>query len=291
MFSKIFKQECRETAKIALIAFSATIGLNLIGELMLMSANSTLQSSGGFFGIFAPACVLMGFTVHLATRYYQTMIGQRAYFTHAIPAKSSTIMNAKLAWFSLLQFVVMALAIYCVGVHMSAWTVIRSEASQFLSYGERFAQIWQNIGYYFANLTYFEALFWVLTLIAGAIIPVIWTAAVVALSNHRVFNRMSESTGVLISIAVTYAANQVVSLAVVFLIPVYLKVETVNGALQQFDLVSGNLVDLVMSAEMSANGDLDISYFPIATPIFTVLLLAVGYWIARQMVTKHLNLR
>ena len=95
MFKLLIKHEIRELWKnlrvlwgVALMAYLLALGTMLIH-------NPILNGMALFIAILSLLALSIGPIIFIVTRYYRTMAGSEAYFTHTLPIDSATIFGAK----------------------------------------------------------------------------------------------------------------------------------------------------------------------------------------------------
>ncbi|XCB29347.1 hypothetical protein RQN30_08885 [Arcanobacterium hippocoleae] len=309
MFVKIFKQEFRETAKLIGFGLGLAIVLDVMSLFMILSPYTALQITGNIMGVMVPFALLISIFFYLANRYWKTMYGQRAYFTHALPVNSAVILRAKFLWFylvhllaavvSVIGFTFFSLASVSSYRGLSGWinsagVVVRPEPSIWVKMGDLCALFAQTI----ANLDLIKIAAIAALILGCELLAVVWVLASSALANHRIFSRLSENWALAISIVSTYLVYQTVTVVSIFAIPLHLVLrETADGRWSSTQFVAGGIMDVVTregNSEVISKAEFSSSSYsviPLGMFLVIVLLLLLGYWISHQMLKKQLNLR
>lgn len=300
MFAKLIKQSIRDTWKVLTVAIILTVVISFSALLMMLSDFTVLQIFAGIGGILAPIALIFGSFIYLARDYYQTMYGKRAYFTHSLPVKSGILLAAKLLWFYLIELVIFVVAIlglvlFSAGESVSSG-IIPGVAAPTVSYSEKLDTALQTFGGYFTDVTLPQALVYAGVLLAAVLMWVIWMITCFAIANHRIFNRMSETAAVIISLIGTYLVYQAMSFIAIFAVPVQLLMVTDSvGHVANIELVFGQILGVGSFIEQNAGIKITLgssySLIPLGILVEFVLVTVLGYWIAHRMITRHLNLR
>lgn len=101
MLSKIIKYEFKSTTRAYVVTFLSIIALTFLAALVqyVPDGNEFVDIMKNLL-IIVYICIIcampVGILLAQAVRFYRTMLGNTSYFTHTIPAKKSTLINAKL---------------------------------------------------------------------------------------------------------------------------------------------------------------------------------------------------
>lgn len=116
MFAKLFKYEAKEMGWQLLLYLVVGLVVVFVSGLLSLTDQSFLATTGATFG--AMVAIIIPFLVFIigVKYYYQTIYGQRGYFTNTLPASGGTVLGAKSLWL----FITMVLSI-CWGGLALGW--------------------------------------------------------------------------------------------------------------------------------------------------------------------------
>lgn len=279
MFAKLFKYEAKEMGWQLLLYLVVGLVVVFVSGLLSLTDQSFLATTGATFG--AMVAIIIPFLVFIigVKYYYQTIYGQRGYFTNTLPASGGTVLGAKSLWL----FITMVLSI-CWGGLALGWVILTRwarAAGPELSFGDKFAATWEAIGKLLQSTSAYLIIAAIVVLLLVAAQFVLWVVCFSALANRFSFAYLSTNNAVTISAILIYVVYEAVLSLFTFLVPVTLRI-TGSTSSPQMQLVYG----AIFSQTFESPG----IFLPLGM-LAIIPLLACGYWFAHNSLSRHLSLR
>lgn len=279
MFAKLFKYEAREMGWQLLLYLVVGLAVVFVSGLLSLTNQSFLAPMGTTIG--ALVAVIIPFLVCIigAKYYYQTIYGQRGYFTNTLPASGGTVLGAKFLW--LFISVLLAICWSCLALGWVIFSRVSGASGAKLSFGDKFAATWEAIGKLLQGAPAFLIVFIIVTLLLAAAQFVLWVGCFSALANRFGFAYLSTNKAVTISAILIYVVYEAVLALFTFLVPVTL---SITGS------TSSPQMQLVYGAILSHTNEGPGAFIPLGM-LAIIPLLACGYWFAHNSLSRHLSLR
>lgn len=279
MFAKLFKYEAREMGWQMLLYLVVGLAVVFVSGLLSLTNQSFLATTGATFG--AMVAIIIPFLVFIigVKYYYQTIYGQRGYFTNTLPASGGTVLGAKSLWL----FITMVLSI-CWGGLALGWVILTRwarAAGPELSFGDKFAATWEAIGKLLQSTSAYLIIAAIVVLLLVAAQFVLWVVCFSALANRFSFVSMSTNKAVTLSAILIYVVYEAVLAPCTFLVPATLHITTSAGSAQ---------TKLLIGAIFSQTNESPGIFLPLGMLVI-IPLLACGYWFAHNSLSRHLSLR
>lgn len=279
MFAKLFKYEVKEMGWQQLLYLAVGLAVVFVSGLLSLTNQSFLATTGATFGALVAISVPFFVFIIGAKHYYQTVHGQRGYFTNILPASGGTVLGAKSLWL----FITMVLSICWGGVALGwvIFTQIGGAAGPELSFGDKFAATWEAIGQLLQRTPAYLIVAMIVVLLLVAAQFVLWVVCFSALANRFGFAYLSTNKAVTISAILIYVVYEAVLALFTFLVPATLHIKTSAGSPQ---------TKLLIGAIFSQTNEGPGVFIPLGM-LSIIPLLIVGYWFAHNSLSRHLSLR
>ena len=294
MFAKIMKLEIRETWAMCLVLLALGLLGAVAGATLALAGKGFLTAMGMFLGFLSAIAFPLGLFIWLSWRYYQTMYGRRAYFTHTLPTGGGTILGAKALCFFIGTFVaIVVAAVAALTMGLTAAVLGKPVANE--TFVHRLGALRDALGYVFDGG---PAIGYPLTFGLLALAALQWVLMVVAMSalaNTRRFTKFGVGGAFTLSAIIVWFAYEVVLVIFALVIPAGLLqvVETTpegKGVLK-WQFVTGVMTDLLTGSSVAIGENAtSTGVVPIGIFIAPVLLI-VMYLLSHRQLTRHLNLR
>lgn len=279
MFAKLFKYEAKEIGWQMLLYLVVGLAVVFVSGLLSLTNQSFLATTGATFGALVAISVPFFVFIIGAKHYYQTIYGQRGYFTNTLPASGGTVLGAKSLWL----FITMVLSVCWGGVAL-AWVIftqVAGAAGSKLSFGDKFADTWEAIGQAWQSVSGYVFIAIILIMLLGAAQFVMWVVCFSALANRFSFVSMSTNKAVTLSAILIYVVYEAVLALFTFSVPATLHITTSAGSAQ---------TKLLFGAIFSHTNESPGIFLPLGM-LAIIPLLACGYWFAHNSLSRHLSLR
>lgn len=279
MFAKLFKYEAQEMGwqmlvgmLVGILVVFTTGLLSLTGHSFLLATGTSI---GAAIGVGVPAVLVISEVRH----YYQTIYGQRGYFTNTLAVPGATILGAKSLW----MFITVLLNIVW-GAAALSWVVLtqmQGLSGSGLSYGTKFVSVWQTIAQVLDNASAVMVIAIIVSGLLTAVQFVVWVMCLCTLANRFSFAYLSTPVALTSSAILIYGVFQVIMVVFILAVPLTLSI-TGSGEDQRAQLLFGP----VLSVDSTGSG----MFLPLGM-LAIIPLLIVGYWFAHNALTRHLSLR
>ena len=279
MFAKLFKYEVKEMGwqmlvgmLVGILVVFTTGLLSLTGHSFLLATGTSI---GAAIGVGVPGVLVISEVRH----YYQTIYGQRGYFTNTLATSGSTILGAKSLW----MFITVLLNIV-LGAAALSWVVLtqlQGVAGSGLSYGAKFVSVWQILAQVLERASAVMVIAIILSGLLTAAQFVVWVMCLCALANRFSFASLSTPVALTSSAILIYGVFQVIMVVFILAVPLTLSI-TESGQDYRTQLLYGS----VLSVDSVGSG----MFLPLGM-LAIIPLLIVGYWFAHNALTRHLSLR
>lgn len=292
MFAKILKLEIRETWALSLGALLIAVLCCAAGTLVVLTGMGVFIGLGFLLSFLASAGLPLALFIWMAWRYYQTMHGRRAYFTHGLPAGGGVILGAKSLWFFLVTMVGIAVAV--AGMCTIPVTVGALEAAGGESYAMRL-QAFHDIAAAAIHLTPGNVAIGIALLVFSAAQAVVTMTTVSVLANSRRFSTLGAAGAFVISAVILWIAYQVISTVMLLAVPVAITEVPAPTAADpgatKWQLVVESMITAMQSDVTSVGVNTSPNnMFPLGMLIMPVLVI-VMYVYSHRQITRSLNLR
>ncbi|WP_297722692.1 ABC transporter permease [uncultured Mobiluncus sp.] len=279
MFAKLFKYEAKEMGWQLLLYLVVGLAVVFASGLLSLTNQSFLATTGTTIG--ALAAIIIPFLVFImgSKYYYQTVHGQRGYFTNTLPASGGTVLGAKSLWL----FIAVLLSI-CWSCLALGWVILTrwvEAAGPELSFGDKFAATWEAIGKLLQSTPAYLIIAMIVVLLLATAQFVLWVVCFSALANRFGFAYLSTNKAVTISAILIYVVYEAVLALFTFLVPATL---SITGS------TSSPQMQLVYGAIFSQSNEGAGVFIPLGM-LSIIPLLIVGYWFAHNSLSRHLSLR
>ena len=215
MLGKLIKNEFKNTYKLMLFVYGAFLLLTIFGtvtayllgkdaiEVDFLSVSILIFYGLSFFGIFVATFVF------ISVNFYRTMFSAQGYLTHTLPAKETSIFNAKLitsfVWILTTVIILFISSLFIINgaTNGDFWRDFTN-----LSYSEICHSFYVETGYYFESLVRYIILF----LIMGLLMIVLWIFTSLSIGQLSNKHRIGRSIGTGIGLYFTF---QVIAVAAI----------------------------------------------------------------------------
>lgn len=274
MFAKVMKHEFKATSRPLGLAWGlstlAVLGIIVLIWLLPQSPGTVLGWSTGII------VAVTGFVVSLVVTvwaYYQSMYGNTAFFTHAIPVRGRVVVSGKTLFY---------LGVWLAAVIIALIQVLLVAANVMLRSGMAARDLWEAVRTAFTqvNGTFLAAVIGFMILLALSYI--LWWEFVVTVGNRPEFTRYGKIGGPAIAALLTWLAQQFITVAFLLFVPglIYFQT-TASGIPEQWSFDATARVPFAQSAEFG-----DQAILPIGVLIIVPLMIVFFWWFTARSVER-----
>lgn len=279
MFATLMKWEWKATGYFLL----AATAVFLLGNAFLALGFYTLFSAWKvlFFALAVIIAIVYGAgaLIYLMVDYYKSMYSRQGYFTHSLPVRGRTIVNAKLVYYLIVTILTGILAYAAFFLWLIAMVVEAASDDESI-YGA-LSEVFNLT----VNSPGFTVMIVFLTLLSVAQSVIFWQF-VLTVGNHPAMQSIGTFFGPFLVFIVTQTAIQILSFFLVFLIPGSFDIDTSNvGNGSGFSLKFDGSVPLIRLF------DSEVSVLPVGVFVGIIVTSIVLWYITQRVVERNLSLR
>lgn len=274
MFNKLVRFEVKQLWQSLRSIWGGIILIYCLSLVGLLFQNSVLNVFSTLTSIITFLVMGLGPTIIITMRYYRTMAGQEAYFTHTIPASSAKIFASKflVAYFvQLMSFLFLIPMIY----NFIRFTLATSMVG--LPFGVSYAMagklIHANFNFNFSLVTWLLVLALLLFTTFSLLISIFFS---VAKGSESRFHHLGVG-GPIIVYFILYFAQQILAFAAMVFIPLGIRFTIDSEHFTQFSLVFESSFENLKNLSAQPNPSSGVIGMGMM-PLFVIVSVVLLFW-------------
>lgn len=270
MFAALLKHEARLQTRTLASYLGISLAVYASGMALMLLRIPLLASLGSIAAIGAPLLLAIGVPALLLQRYYASMYGREGYFTHALPAKHTTLYGAKFSW---------ALVVWLAALLIALGMALGFFVGQTVAGGGTASDAWAVLGEALAGLSTGTTILLAMWFVIAIVTYVAQFGWIVTFGMEERFRPMGLGGPVLVWF-ISYAVLQVVTLVSLVAIPIGVTLELDRVVFASF---VPELIEALNGAEPSF---LPLGWLPVLLATIPVYIV----WTLRS-IGNHTSLR
>lgn len=286
MFGKLIKHEIAELWKSLRAVWGLSLLIFFTSAGFLLLRNGILSNISIFTAILGLLALSLGPVIIIVMRYYRSMAGQEAYFTHTIPSKTSTIVWAKFLASYLMELIsllaLLPLIYLFIRLTLAADMQAMPITVAFVVAGDLLAE---GLGQGLPG--------WVLPVFFLLLLAQVFSQLVawfysVAKGSEAAFHKFGAGGPVIVYVII-YFIQQALSLLAMLFVPLGLRVTNISGQIPKIEVVAEStrwVFSKMLDPELQTASVIGIGMLPVLL-LFSCLL----FWLMLRSHTKHTSVR
>lgn len=270
MYAALLKHEARLQARSLASYAGVSLAVYASGMILMLLRIPLLSGMGSIAAVGACLLLAISIPVLLVQRYYASMYSREGYFTHAIPAKHTTLYAAKFSW---------AFAVWLVSLVVSVGMALGFFVGQTVSSGGTAAEAWSTLGQAMSVVGTGPKVLIAVWFLIGIVTYVAQFGWIVTFGMEERFRSLGLGGPVLVWL-ISYVVLQVAALISLLVIPIGVTLDL------------GQLVFASFLAELpTALNGADPSFIPLGwLPVLLATIPVYIVWTLRS-IRNHTSLR